>query len=310
MSCVIRHLCAGFHHHLHKTAPSSLQLQFGPRNGPSKSQQPPFLTQILRLISSLGRSYPGYPPWDTSQFGTIIRAVFIAHRGSATRKPVVADERTGAPVAGGTVSRARPIEHPCPPMPYLAHMVGRPGALLRYADITACLIFQYQRLPDNHLLGIKMSLLEQLKALIAKQRADAGFVKLGSHKELFKSMARATGLPPQALYLRDLHAAVLEFPMVDRYFHHAVAAGKRRHRGIGLMLLQDRNNLLFAVTLAPHMATSSRSTYQEIPHPAWIGLRGYGQKKAISHTDSLRKPMTRRIRPMKLNAVVICNVLR
>ncbi len=45
----------------------------------------------------------------------------------------------------------------------------------------------------------------------------------------------------------------------------------------GLVLLEDRDDLFSCVALALHLGTSLGSKYKEIPHPAWLGLRGYGQ---------------------------------
>lgn len=51
------------------------------------------------------------------------------------------------------------------------------------------------------------------------------------------------------------------------------------------MLLQDRDDLLFGVSLALHIGTSLRSEYREIPHSGWLTWRGYGQTNAFGELE-------------------------
>lgn len=60
--------------------------------------------------------------------------------------------------------------------------------------------------------------------------------------------------------------------------------------GASLVLLQNRDDLFFSITLALHLGTSSWSTYKEIPHRAWTCLRGYGhwptRAAGVGHSPS------------------------
>ena len=60
-----------------------------------------------------------------------------------------------------------------------------------------------------------------------------------------------------------------------------------------LVLLQDRNELLFGITLALHFGTSLGQNYREIPHSRWPDLRGYGHNHSIIAKDE--KPVPKRI---------------
>src|SRR5439155_24205143 len=76
---------------------------------------------------------------------------------------------------------------------------------------------------------------------------------------------------PQTLRVRHVHAAELRLPSINRRLGHPVAARQIGHRCTRLVLLQNRNDLLFLVTLALHLGTSLGSNDKEIPHRAWLG---------------------------------------
>ncbi len=57
-----------------------------------------------------------------------------------------------------------------------------------------------------------------------------------------------------------------------------------RCRGNSLVLLQNRNDLLFGVLLAFHLGTSLGQNYRKIPHPTGLALRGYGQQHLTPDT--------------------------
>lgn len=80
----------------------------------------------------------------------------------------------------------------------------------------------------------------------------------------------------QPLGVRDLHAAVLGLPAINRVLDNAIPARQLADRLAGLVLLEDRNNLLVRIPLPLHRGTSLGSTYKEIPHPKRLGLRGNG----------------------------------
>ena len=81
----------------------------------------------------------------------------------------------------------------------------------------------------------------------------------------------------QPLGLGTFHAAKLGLPAIHRVLGHAVATRQVLGRGAGLVLLEDRNYLLFRILLALLWGPPLGSRYKEIPHPAWLELREYGK---------------------------------
>lgn len=78
------------------------------------------------------------------------------------------------------------------------------------------------------------------------------------------------------LGVKQLHAAGLRPPYKGRVFRHAVPTSKLPDQHAGLVLLQDRNDLLLRIALPILQGTSFRSTYKEDPHPTLLGLRRNG----------------------------------
>jgi hypothetical protein len=73
---------------------------------------------------------------------------------------------------------------------------------------------------------------------------------------------------------RRPHAAVFRLPAVDRVLRNAMTAGQIRHRGTGLVLLQNGNDLFFGVALALHTGTTLGQNYREIPQTTCLELGG------------------------------------
>ena len=71
---------------------------------------------------------------------------------------------------------------------------------------------------------------------------------------------------PQQLRFGDLHASVLRPPIVEALFGYAIFTHKIGHPGAGLMVLENDDDMIFAVSLALHVETSLESMVWEISH--------------------------------------------
>jgi hypothetical protein len=78
----------------------------------------------------------------------------------------------------------------------------------------------------------------------------------------------------QLFRVRDFHATELRLPAMHRVLSYTVPPRQVAYGRARLVLLQNRNDLPFSVALALHLGTSLGSNYKEIPHRAWLGLRG------------------------------------
>ena len=78
---------------------------------------------------------------------------------------------------------------------------------------------------------------------------------------------RVLGLQfPQQLRFGNHHASVLRPPIVEALFGYAMITHQIVHPGAGLMVLEDDNDIIFAVSLALHVETSLESMAWEISH--------------------------------------------
>ena len=55
---------------------------------------------------------------------------------------------------------------------------------------------------------------------------------------------------PQQFRFGDLHASVLRFPIVEALFVYAMFTHQIGHPGAGLMVLENADDMIFAVSLA------------------------------------------------------------